>query len=278
MSVARGAWARSTWAARTALWRRLRSFQQQHGQTTTDLDITRFCEAQPVQLQTRHQYAKTLATVAKQLGQDVTLSQWYRAGLADLGALVAQEPAVPATKEQVDLIRATFPSATAAVLLLCWKAAARFDDVKQLKKENFLQVTPHRIIVLWGKTKSNKAGIVQSHSLTVMDDEHGLPELVNRIARLQPNEHLTTLTGDAVRATLRRHPQTRDLTLHSFKRGAADVLIRAVVNGTLDVELLPRLLKHKHPIQELPDVTLRYISDQVALALALRTQEATRLL
>jgi hypothetical protein len=231
-----------------------------------------------VKLQTRHQYAKTLATVAKQLGQEVTLSQWYRAGLADLGALVAQDPAVPATKLQVQFIRRFFPPITAAVLLLCWKAAARFDDVAQLKKESFLQVSPNRIVVLWGKTKANKAGVVQSHSLTVVDDAHGLPELVRRIAHLKTGDHFTTLTGDSVRATLRKFPATRDLTLHSFKRGAADVLIQEVVAGNLDIELLPRLLKHKHPIQELPDVTLRYISDQIALALALRTQEATRLL
>jgi hypothetical protein len=96
--------------------------------------------------------------------------------------------------------------------------------------------------------------------------------------RLKANDRFTTLSGDAIRATLQRYPSTRELTLHSFKRGAADVLIREAVAGNLDIELLPRLLKHKHPLQELPDVTLRYISDQVALALALRTQEATRLL
>jgi integrase len=231
-----------------------------------------------VTLQTRHQYAKTLATVAKQLGLEVTLSQWYRAGLADLGALIAQDPAVPATKQQVDYIRRVFPPIPAAVLLLCWKTASRFDDVRQLKKDNFLLISPKRLIIRWGKTKANREALMVTHSLTVVDDVDGLPELVRHLARLKRGDHFTTLSDDRIRAILKRYPMTRELTLHSFKRGAADVLIREVVAGNLDIELLPRLLKHKHAIQELPEVTVKYLSDHINLALALRTDEATKLL
>jgi hypothetical protein len=76
---------------------------------------------------------------------------------------------------------------------------------------------------------------------------------------------------------LKKFPATRQLTLHSFKRGAADVLISEVSAGHLDIDLVPRLLKHKHE-QEVPDVTLRYVSERIKLAIALRTQEATKLL
>jgi hypothetical protein len=243
-----------------------------------DLDILRFCEAQPVKTQTRHQYAKTLATVAKQLGTDTPMTRWYQVGLAKLGALIAQDPAVPATRAQVDFILHHFPPASAAVLHLCWKAAARFDDVQQLTRDNFLLVSRTSIIIRWGKTKGNQTGVMQSHSLTVVDDEQGMPAIFHRILRLRGAMSFSPLNGDGMRNVLKKFPQTRNQTLHSFKRGAADVLIHEVAEGRLDVELLPRLLKHKHQQQELPDVTIGYVSNWIALAKALRTSEATKLL
>src|SRR5262245_33601339 len=69
LSVAKRAWATSTWAARIGLQRRLREFVEKHGTRGADLDICRFCEAQQVSETTRHQYAKTLATVAQRLLQ-----------------------------------------------------------------------------------------------------------------------------------------------------------------------------------------------------------------
>jgi hypothetical protein len=116
-----------------------------------------------------------LATVAKYLEIQTPISKWYQIGLAKLGALIAEDPAVPATKQQMEFIKQFFPPVTAAVLLLCWKAAARFDDVQRLKRENFLLVTPTRIIIQWGQTKSNRTGVLQSHSLTVVDDTQGMP-------------------------------------------------------------------------------------------------------
>jgi integrase len=278
LGVARGAWAESTWASRAQLWQRLSKFRALHGTTNNvDVDIARFCEAQPVRIQARHQYAKTLATVAKYLEIPTPISKWYQTGLARLGALIAEDPAVPATKQQMEFIKQFFPPITAAVLLLCWKAAARFDDVQRLKRDNFLLVTPTRIIIQWGQTKSNQTGVLQSHSLTVVDDTQGMPIIMHRIMRLKNQVEFSPLNGDQVRNMLKKFPATRQLTLHSFKRGAADVLISEVSAGHLDIDLVPRLLKHKHE-QEVPDVTLRYVSERIKLAIALRTQEATKLL
>jgi hypothetical protein len=278
LGIARSAWAQSTWETRTQLWRRLTQFRLVNGTHNIDLDIIRFCEDQPVRIQSRHQYAKSLATVAMHLSIPTPLAKWYQTGLTKLGSLIAQDPAVPATVEQIEFIKQFFPPATAAVLLLCWKAAARFDDVQRLTRDDFLLVTPTRIIIQWRKTKSNQTGVLQSHSLTVVDDPKGMPIILHRIMRLKNQTQFSPLDGGKVRDMLKKFPATKELTLHSFKRGAADVLIREVNAGHLDVELVPRLLKHKHPLQEIPDVTLRCISDRIALALALRTHQATRLL
>jgi hypothetical protein len=85
--------------------------------------------------------------------------------------------------------------------------------------------------------------------------------IFHRILRLRGAMSFSPLNGDGMRSVLRKFPQTRNLTLHSFKRGAADVLIHEVAEGRLDVELLPRLLKHKHRQQELPDVTIGCVSN-----------------
>jgi hypothetical protein len=66
-------------------------------------------------------------------------------------------------------------------------------------------------------------------------------------------------------------------TGHSFKKGAAAVIVAAAARGECDISLLPRLLKHK-TAADLVSVSIRYVptESRVALAQALRTQEATK--
>jgi hypothetical protein len=68
------------------------------------------------------------------------------------------------------------------------------------------------------------------------------------------------------------------LSGHSLKRGALTILAQLVVGGLLDIELLPRLAKHKSSMEALTASTLRYMGDRVVLARMLRTQEATSLI
>ena len=83
-----------------------------------------------------------------------------------------------------------------------------------------------------------------------------------------------------VRAAIwfRRDPRTAHLTAHSLKRGAIHVLTTMIVGRKLDLELLPRLAKHKQPLEFVTSTTLRYIPDRITAALMLRTHEATVLI
>ena len=68
-----------------------------------------------------------------------------------------------------------------------------------------------------------------------------------------------------------------NLTAHSLKVGATQVLEWAVAEGKLSHELKTRLLKHD-PRDASLEMSLRYGRDRVAQALSLHTYKATRLL
>jgi hypothetical protein len=69
----------------------------------------------------------------------------------------------------------------------------------------------------------------------------------------------------------------RKLTAHSLKRGALDVLLKAVADGLVDGETVSRLAKHAAGAPVVP-TTVRYAGNMLNLALAQGTQHASKLL
>ena len=120
------------------------------------------------------------------------------------------------------------------------------------------------------------------HSLTIVT-ETVRPEILHLVAStlstLPENETLASaLTTNQFVRLMQKCPATAALTAHSFKRGAADVLARAVQSGLLDWRMLPLMLKHRDQLYDFPASTLRYLPDPWITARNIGSDKATALL
>ena len=129
------------------------------------------------------------------------------------------------------------------------------------------------------KTKSSKVNPFRASGFVVIESPWALPILYNMISQLRKkgpaDAHITTCSTkqfDALMSKLKL-----PWSGHSMKKGAANVVVQAAARGEVSIFLLPVLLKHT-TTSELQSKTIRYIDDKVALARALGTQDATRLL
>ena len=98
--------------------------------------------------------------------------------------------------------------------------------------------------------------------------------IATKLQQLQPNERLTTVTTSAVDRVLKQW----NITGHSFKHGAALILIKAVIDNVLPHEAMSFLLKHKVENPPLSPTTCRYVQDPRSLAIVNGSDKATKLL
>lgn len=93
------------------------------------------------------------------------------------------------------------------------------------------------------------------------------------------NNPLSSITYNALIKFLHLFPETKELTAHSFKRGALGHLIRMAVQGHLDdPRLITVMAKHKDDLHDFPTTTVRYAPDPISFAKMIGTQKATKLL
>jgi hypothetical protein len=157
-------------------------------------------------------------------------------------------------------------------VLLAWKTCARWDEIQQLTGEQFVQVTPSRIIINWGyRTKATRLNPYRPDNLTVVTGPW-TAEIAASVLGLRPSERLIALsTGQ-----LYQHMQKLfhgKYSVHSIKHGAANALAQLAAAGQLTLQQVQLLAKHRSL-----ETTLRYITDHEAAALALGTQHVTALL
>jgi hypothetical protein len=285
-------WTTKVWSSRASLLLRLRTFSEQHRLSHLPLGVQAaafISSLQRIKQSTMKQYASGLSSTLSRLGHQTPMLDLLRSALSASGSTIPTRQAPPASVLQVFvLVNAALRAGSdrlAVGLFLCWKTASRWDDVHHLRKESFLLLTPRRIIIAWGATKSNRRQAFRPDSWTVVDEPDPsrawMMELCLRtIAALRPEQLLLeSFTTDKVRKLMRQQTATAELTAHSIKRGAINVLIAAAVEGRLrDPRLIPLLAKHKDALHWFPQTTLGYVDDKVQLALMLGTQHATMLL
>ena len=83
-----------------------------------------------------------------------------------LGANIAKHQARPILRDEASALVRKFAQRepmTSLVFWLMWKTASRFQDVSELKRQNFLVVTESEMILVFGKYK--KGGTVKKTSL-----------------------------------------------------------------------------------------------------------------
>lgn len=287
-------WATRTWNTRASLLLRAQDFARHHRLQHLPLGVqmTAFVANLQVAPSTRANYASALGSTARRMGMQVPMLELFRAAANAVGPTTPTRQAVPATRLQIFvLINAALRSKNnrlAVGIFLCWKTASRWADVMMLKQASFLNLhtaaADNFLVVQWGATKTNRKQEFRPDSWTVVVEED--PELrwltssvVDTITSLPRGHLLVDTTTDQLRRFMRAQERTAELTAHSIKRGAVNLLVDAAVEGRLsDPRLIPLLAKHKDQLHAFPSTTLRYVEDKVKLALMLGTQNATRLL
>lgn len=290
-------WAKSTWESRARLYQRMQEFSVNNNISNLPFgaQATAFISNLPNLLpSSKLTYASSLRGIANKMAIETPLLSLYQEGLRFEGASDGTHTlhqATPASRSQViallDWMVRTAKSPRVAVgIYLCWKAASRFDDVKNLRKSSliFYDKDIPSLILEWGATKANRAKkfLIQNYvEVAEMEFKQMLTTTILEFSKLQEDESIFgNLNSTQFVRLIQKCPGCQDLTAHSFKRGAAEHLFKAALNPAtaFDVRRIPPLLKHKDELQDFPQSTLRYISNKVLLARAFKTADLTKLL
>ena len=288
VTAVRNIWASSTWTSRAQLHQRLITFAATHSidstsEETIDWLIPLFVESTAVTTQSKLTYAKQLGALFRRMGNTLPVCSMYCAALRAAGALIPTRQAAPASDEHVDRMmvraRAAGLPRLEAALFLMWKTASRADEILRPTGASFLEATDAQIVIEWlDRTKATAADPFSTRAWTVVHHDMPMTSIVATLRQLPQEELLLDWTTEQLVDWFRRDPRTAHLTAHSLKRGAIHVLTTMIVGRKLDLELLPRLAKHKQPLEFVTSTTLRYIPDRITAALMLRTHEATVLI
>lgn len=186
--------------------------------------------------------------------------------------------AVPIKKSQViELLRKTSDPGRRVAFFLCWKTASRVADISPLKRENFLVLSAEEIIIHFTAGKVLSKHPFKSYAVVIIHDKDSMKFVVDHVSKFQVGTlvfpHFSTPV--AYTALKKFNP---DLSAHSFKRGAIDVLADRVAEGVIPVTLLSHLAKHSSPEECLSETTVRYINNPVKVGRIFHTERATILL
>ena len=251
------------------------------------IQMTSFVTATRTSASTQYTYAKTLRALAHRLGSTSTpVLDMVISGLRVSSNATPPEQAVPATPQQMQILMGhawqhdssgKFPLA----LWIMWKTASRADDMRGLTKKSILLVdnNNNQVVIEWGDLKTNRQQRYRNYSLTVLqEDTHPatLNILQGVLRRMKADDKLFVMSTTTFRRWMQSFPQTRSLTAHSIKRGAINILAQHAAEGRFDPRLLAVVAKHQDPLHAFPSTTLRYVTDKIAMARMMRTQDATR--
>ena len=135
-------------------------------------------------------------------------------------------------------------------------------------------------LILHVVSKTNLAQPYVATAFVVVEDSNRatMETVSDLLRRLQPESFLTQVSTHQLRVVLKRYPETKMLTGHSFKRGAIDVVIAAAVRGECEWWRIPILARHKTDTTWFPQTTVGYTSNHADLAVMFGTQNLTKLL
>jgi hypothetical protein len=295
--VVKHIWAASTWAGRSQLLRRLQLHIQalpaEHASKPMGWMVSDFVLSTGASAASMHTYGSSLRSLLRKTGTpSLPLLDLVVTGLGVMANASRPKQAQPASRAQMEFLVSRALALRndptwrhAMSLYVAWKTASRWNDVVGLRKENFIAFDHARrqVVIEWGSLKTNRRQRFKATMFTVVQEDvspHTLRLLEHAVRTLNTEEPLATKSTEQLRKWMRAFPTTRQLGAHSIKRGAADELMEAAAAEPprLDPRLIPLVLKHQDALHEYPASTLRYPSRKVAMARALGTQNATKLL
>lgn len=253
-------------------------------------------------------YARALSGIFRALGVDPRPLNLLARALVGLGGTIPSNQATPIPKDAIPHLLQTFRSREMrAAIILCWKAASRWGEVRSLRAENILYVSdsPAEVIVDWmGLPKGRRHSPFKSSryvvilgdgalSLTTYFREIGWMGMFQyRGHRFVPNPRpytgppdradmpmTGTSTKQATNAMKSFSWEGVRFTAHSLKRGAIGEITRIAAENPQQFSTLEwlRLIKHSTPMDDVPPVTIRY-APAPELARYLGTGKVTQLL
>jgi site-specific recombinase XerD len=195
-----------------------------------------------------------------------------------LKSLIAQGAAVPKripvciTREEIESIVVDMPSRLAGILLIMWKAAARYSETAALTRSRFIHLSPDEVTLDWGQgTKSSRLAPFRPDRFTVIKG-WGTDRICQVVKRLKPDEPLSRMPASSFAKTLSNYAG-RKMGTHAVKHGAVHHLMENVVKGAITMSDVQCLAKHKSI-----ETTIRYAGANRTTANALGTARATNVL
>lgn len=291
----RALWAASTLSGYRSLWRRFTAWAARERLSPLDDESAAlFLVAMPdVSQQSRLKYARTLRALFRRFGLPTQHLELLASALTASGAARPLKQARPMSPEQLVQALRLFPPAERDALEVAWASAARWDDMRKLRLSDVLSATAAEVILHFAATKANRAEDVRPQDLVVicgprlpaarrliaaMEARHAQlcrqKRLVGKAATKARESIAATLLSTRAAAKLLR---PLGLSAHSIKRGAMTRLTELAAQRKLPLRLLGVMARHADTVP-LPKSTVRYLGNPPALARAVGTARATRLL
>ena len=268
-------WADNTWRGYAGIFGRMLAFAQLFSMDPQD-DLTAclFIISTGAEIQGQLAYTKQLQAVMNRLQWKTVNLSMLASGLRHEGALIPLHQAAAITLPQVHELLEIVPLSLCLAVMLAWASASRWDDISRLVRGMFLQLLPHQIIINWFNQTKSSAENPYHPTMFVVIEGSFCPAICRAVTAItDPKQRITQLETTDFDKLMRRLHQP--WSGHSFKKGAANAIIRACAQGLCPISILPTVLKHQQKA-DLVSTSIRYIDNKVDLALALGTQAATR--
>lgn len=271
-------WSNTTWMQMRSLWARLNLFCDEYNLARNEMSCILFVHSLSVTPSTKHTYVRYLINIYRKMGWSYSQLALYDSALRSTGALFPSTQAVPLTRADVENISATQPQVTGIALKLAWKTASRWNDISRLTSASVLLNTPTEVILYFGSaTKTSRQNPFRPDLFVVIQgrwtEEISL-YLRQRLPTVGKGLPLFPISTEAMTDVLRPF----GFRAHSIKRGAIEHLFQVLPTGDQRMSLIPLLAKHGPAFGPLRELTIRYVSDQVAMARHLGTGLLTSML
>ena len=248
-------------------------------ETEESLVLTLQWMAPSVEPSTLAAYATTLRAMYPGCGGDLLSN--YIASLRVLAGSSTLHQAPPITIAQFQEAFSKMPPEVRWAFWLAWKTASRWADVKNItRKTVHFTVRPDEMVVdFHNLTKASKLRPFRHDMVVLIRDTYENVQSFRRYIASRPlSAPLTTWTTNTLTQFLRKLFPGSHLSAHSLKRRVIQLLTEAAAEGLIPLQLVAQMAKHVGGQPLLPDTTVRYLTDRVALARANRSGEATRLI
>ena len=184
----------------------------------------------------------------------------------------------PLTPEEVYRILDALPPPIQLVFFIAWKTASRWADAKALCPADIIPINQYEAAICFPITKATYMRPFRPDLLVHLVHRFPITELLAQMSRMNPCKPITNITTSGLNTLMRRILNDKSVSTRCIKKGAADLLVRRVAEGRLQLDTVGRLLKHAKTPQLIHDTSVRYTTDKATMAIAMGSGVATFLL